>query len=918
MKDIHSSRIFFSLLTLKMKRTTLLLTGLLILNSLMADLPFRNQRRDMFRTLPVNNQSIVFMGNSITQGNEWSETYSNDPHVINRGISGNTSSEILNNLDYVLGGKPAKIFLMIGINDGADPDIVVPAIRKTIELTQKESPLTEIYIQSILPYGGRTNVLITNNLLKTLCTEKGVTYVDVYTRLGGTDTNLSLSSADSNDGLHLLGSGYRKWVSGTASLTGIEPILPVAANSTIPSAHANYVNQRVSAFALMPVSENDILMLGDFHVNTAEWRELLRNPRVKNRGIGVGHGGSSLSLPELKEMIPYVVKNNPAKVFISCGYKDLEYNGKTVEQALASYNEVIAAIRSASPSTSIYIQSLVPSPNATTNSTKYVSFNTEIQKLTNSETGIYFVDVYSALQSNGVLNTSYAWSNGGLNGRGYLKWAELLAPLVDPTIKPVSLAAYDLQIAVADARKLLYGMKAENTAGSYPAATITAFQTAIDNATTEAFNTEATETSLANALAYLNTALSAVQQSAMTLPLLSNSTNEYWYKLSAPLRSTKFVTGTGAGLISTTENNYKPQQWKFTLRSDNSWNIVNRADGSFINPAAANNTQIYTSANEPATGWTLKPAAGFSRFIITSSTSQLNLTNFSNNMIYNWGGGNNTSDEGCQFLLTEVTIQPDEEPVISAPKAFLSLFDIVSSGSAPVAVNQTDAAKVFDRDTLTVAIDFTPSVTTGDAILVASSNTTVANKFFGIGTISNFSKTGVRYVGDNNLEGWYTNSYSSATSRHRLVITMSPGTSNYNYYIDETFLRNVSGTGAYGFYTFGKIPDATLYLGGVVSLNAPNRYPFTGTIHSVHFFDGVLTADQIKKIDYAAPQTSVYNLKQQSSSDLPFAIQNKTIVPKTDIPLSIYDISGRKAGNNLISGGFYIVVAGGNSYKVIL
>jgi hypothetical protein len=203
-------------------------------------------------------------------------------------------------------------------------------------------------------------------------------------------------------------------------------------------------------------------------------------------------------------------------------------------------------------------------------------------------------------------------------------------------------------------------------------------------------------------------------------------------------------------------------------------------------------------------------------------------------------------------------------------------------------------------------------------MLVASSKTTVTNKFFGIATLSNFSKTGVRYVGDNNLEGWYTNSYSSAATRHRLVITMSPGTSNYNYYIDETFLRNVSGMGAYGFYTFGKIPDATLYLGGIVSLNATNRYPFTGTIHSVHFFDGVLTADQIKKIDYTAMQTSVYNLEQQSSINPPFTIHNKTIVPKTNIPLSIYDITGRKVGNNPITDGCYIVIANGKSYKVIL
>jgi len=233
------------------------------------------------------------------------------------------------------------------------------------------------------------------------------------------------------------------------------------------------------------------------------------------------------------------------------------------------------------PVTAIYIQSLVPSSNATTNSTKYVPFNTGIQTLASDQDKIYFVDVYQALQNNGVLNSAYAWSNGGLNAKGYLKWVEILAPYVDATIKPLSVASYDLQLALATARQHLYGMKAENTAGSYPKELIDALRTAIDNAALVAGNADATETDYTEALGSLNAAIAAVRQSAMTLPLLSNATNEYWYKLSAPLRTAKYVTGTGAGLISTVENNYRPQQWKFTLRADNSWNIVNRADGRF-------------------------------------------------------------------------------------------------------------------------------------------------------------------------------------------------------------------------------------------------------------------------------------------------------------------------------------------------
>ncbi len=904
------------------RKLTLILLCSIFTGSLFADLPFRNQRRDMFRVLPVDSQSIVFMGNSITQGNEWAETFANNPHVINRGISGNTSAEILNNLEYILGGKPAKVFLMIGINDGAEPGVVVPAIRKTIELTQKESPKTEIYIQSILPYGGRVNVWTTNNLLKQLCIEKGVTYSDVFSKLGGTETNLSLSSSDSNDGLHLLGSGYRKWTAGYETFTGIVPTLATGSNVSIPSAHANYVNQRVSVFALMPVTSTDILMLGDYHVNTGEWRELLRNPKVKSRGIGVNLSGSSISLPELKDMIPHIIKNNPAKIFISCGRKDLEYNGKTVAEAITSFTEILTAIRTAAPQTEIYIQSLIPGVTAATNSGKFVPFNDELKKLANDINKIYFVDPYTALVKDGVLDSQYAYSNGGLNGRGYLKWAGVLAPFADAAIQPLSVGSYDLCISLANVRQQLYNIKDGTGAGTYPAATIADFRLATDQAAAVAYNTGATAQEIQQQLTALSNAVNAVRNSEITLPMASTTSAEYWYKLSAPLRNAGvFMKGNtaGTGVTFETENNYRSQQWKFTRRSDNTFNIINRKDNSFLDPNAAYNTQIKTSATEPAAGWTLKKADSFSKFIITSGTAELNLTG--QNTLYNWSTGNtgnDITDTGCQYLITEVTRQPDEEPVVTSPQPFLRLTNIQCQGTAPVLISASVAAPVLAKDTLTVAIDFTPSSTTGDAILVASSDPAATNKFFGIGTITSFTKYGVRYVGDNSLEGWYTQGYTPASARHRMVITMSPGASSYNYYMDEVFGRNVSGMGAYGYYYFGKIPNPSLYLGGVVSSTNGNRYPFTGTLHSVQFFNGVLTADQVKLINYSFDNTALNELSNNSSAEMPFTVGKNRITPKTDAKFTIYDISGRKILNQFISSGYYLVESQGKVYKTFV
>ena len=892
----------------------------LCISQLFADLPFRNQRRDMFRMLPVNNQSIVFLGNSITQGNEWSETFANDPRVINRGISGNTSAEVLNNMDYIVGGKPAKIFLLIGINDSANPDIVVPNIRKTIELVQRESPSTQLYIQSILPNNNNANVKVTNALLAQLCVEKGVNYVDIYSKLVVSEASSTLSSADANDGLHLLGSGYRKWTAGFEAYTGIAPVFSSGANVSISSANANYVNQRLSGFALLPATGQDILMLGDFHVNTGEWRELLRNPNVKSRGIGVALSGTSISLPELKDMIPYIVKNNPAKVFISCGRKDLETNGKTVAEAITSFTQILSSIRAAAPQTEIYIQSLIPNVTAATNTDKFVPFNDELKKLANDINKIYFVDPYAALVKDGVLDSQYAYSNGGLNGRGYLKWAEVLAPFVDAAIKPLSVASYDLCVSLANARQQLYTLKDGTGAGTYPAVAVTNFRQAIDQAAAVAYNPEATTTELQQQLTTLNDATNAIKNSQMTLPLASTSSAEYWYKLSAPLRNPAvFMKGNtaGTGVTFEAENNYRSQQWKFTLRGDNTYNIINRKDNSFLDPNAAYNTQIKTSATEPAAGWSFRKADSFSKFIITSGTVELNLTG--QNTLFNWStgnSGNDITDTGCQYLITEVTRQPDEEPVVTLPAPLLKLTNINCSGTAPVLISASQAAPVMAKDTLTVAIDFTPSSTTGDAILVASTDPTSANKFFGIGTITNFTKYGVRYVGDNSLEGWYTQAYSPANARHRMVITMSPGTSNYNYYMDEAYGRNVSGMGAYGYYYFGKIPNPSLYLGGVVSSTNGNRYPFTGTIHSIQFFPGVLSAEQIKLINSVS--TGIEDNKVENVSERPFVIGRNSIQMKNGLVAKLYDLNGKTLPTDNLKSGYYILRTNEKSYKILI
>ena len=125
----------------------------------------------------------------------------------------------------------------------------------------------------------------------------------------------------------------------------------------------------------------------------------------------------------------------------------------------------------------------------------------------------------------------------------------------------------------------------------------------------------------------------------------------YYYYLYTPLRDNRYLSsqGVGNGLIG---QGYTSQsaQWSFASRYDGTFDVKNRADGSYLNPNSANNTQLRTSADVPDEGWTIKAADAVGYTIITSGTVELNQTNSGlSYKIYNWGDGTNISDTGCKY-----------------------------------------------------------------------------------------------------------------------------------------------------------------------------------------------------------------------------------------------------------------------------
>ncbi len=148
----------------------------------------------------------------------------------------------------------------------------------------------------------------------------------------------------------------------------------------------------------------------------------------------------------------------------------------------------------------------------------------------------------------------------------------------------------------------------------------------------------------------------------------STADSPKWFQIVAK-RETRLMTDNGVGqnmtgAVSTTdpaENN----KWRFEQNTDGTWIIVSQK-GDYIDPASLKslgdtygNSAFQTVSTKPSKGWTItETASGSDYYTIASGTAQLHQGNNGTSFcIINYGGGSNTSDEGCLFTFKEYSIR---------------------------------------------------------------------------------------------------------------------------------------------------------------------------------------------------------------------------------------------------------------------
>ncbi len=194
------------------------------INKLNNDKNNLNKEVTDLKQINKNYTNYLFLGDSITDFYDLDKYYKGYK-VVNSGISGNQTSDILDNLQkraYVY--NPSTIFLLIGTNDyihNKKEDETVNNIKEIVDKLNKNLPNAKIYLQSIYPINdtddqkisksmvsirNNTSIKKINSELKKYCNDKNCTYLDMYSLLEDKDGNLKLEYT--KEGLHISNEGY--------------------------------------------------------------------------------------------------------------------------------------------------------------------------------------------------------------------------------------------------------------------------------------------------------------------------------------------------------------------------------------------------------------------------------------------------------------------------------------------------------------------------------------------------------------------------------------------------------------------------------------------------------------------------------------------------------------------------------------
>ena len=181
----------------------------------------------------------------------------------------------------------------------------------------------------------------------------------------------------------------------------------IVAPVRIPMAGKFTIQQKLS------INDSDIVFVGNSLTEYFPVTEMFNNIHVKNRGVA-----QSIT-PELVTRMSIIIKGKPKKIFLMDGINDI--TGGIHERAtFSNIEQIISDIKNESPTTKIYIESILP--------VSYIPNNAIIKRYNSRlkeycvEQKITYINLFDAFYDGKRIKSELTYDGTHLTGDGYLLW----------------------------------------------------------------------------------------------------------------------------------------------------------------------------------------------------------------------------------------------------------------------------------------------------------------------------------------------------------------------------------------------------------------------------------------------------------------------------------------------------------------
>lgn len=194
---------------------------------------------------------------------------------------------------------------------------------------------------------------------------------------------------------------------------------------TLPRMIEHY-QQKVAAFKKEKTTTGKVLFLGNSITEGGNFKKLLKDSTIVNRGIG-----GDITFGILRRL-DEVTRFQPSKLYMLIGINDLS-KGIPEDVILENMFLIVAQIKKASPKTQIYVQSILPVNPSFKNFPKGYDvmegisvINGQLSKIS-KRFGYTYIDLYKHfLDKDGNLDATLSNDGLHLNAAGYQRWIKVL------------------------------------------------------------------------------------------------------------------------------------------------------------------------------------------------------------------------------------------------------------------------------------------------------------------------------------------------------------------------------------------------------------------------------------------------------------------------------------------------------------